>query len=63
MCQPALEQGQLVLWECTPPFLLLLFETKNTRSLGMFALATGSSCQDELNNALTLGLEETLKVI
>lgn len=29
----------------------------------MFALATGSSCQDELNNALTLGLEETLKVI
>lgn len=51
-CQPALEQGQLVLWECTPPSLLLLFETKDTWSLGMFALATGSSCQDELNNVL-----------
>ena len=62
-CQPALEQGQLVLGECAPRFLLLLFETKDTWSLGMFALATGSSCQDELNNALTLGLEETLKVI
>ena len=34
-CQPALEQGQLVLWECTPPSLLLLFETKDTWSLGI----------------------------
>lgn len=29
----------------------------------MFALATGYTCEDELNNSLSLGLEETLKVI